>query len=76
MKRRIIRRIAQGFAQPHDCGIQAVIKIYEGIIGPKPFSEILTSDDFAAPFQQDRRESGRVALEADLPALLPKLTRA
>ena len=65
-----------GLRATDDCGVQAVVKIYERIIGPKPFSEFFTSDDFAAPFQQYCENPARLPLKLDLSALFPKLTRA
>lgn len=73
---RIIRRVAQHFAQPHDRGVQAVVKIDEGIIGPKPLPELFPGDHFAVPFQQNCENPARLLLKLDLSALFPKLTRA
>jgi DNA-binding beta-propeller fold protein YncE len=53
-----------------------VIKIYKRIIGPKPFPEFFPGDDFAASFQQNCENPARLLLKLDLPALLPKFTRA
>jgi hypothetical protein len=73
---RVIRRVVQRFAQPHDRSVQAVVKIDESIIGPKPLPKFFPGDDFAAPFQQNCENPARLLLKLDLSALLPKFTRA
>jgi hypothetical protein len=53
-----------------------VIKINERIIGPKPFPQVFTGDDFAALFQQNCENPAGLLLKLDLPALLPEFTCA
>lgn len=68
---RIVRRVIKGFAQPHDRSVQAVIKIDEGIIGPKSLAKFFARDDFASLFQQNCENPARLFLKFDLPTLLP-----
>jgi hypothetical protein len=53
---RIFRRIAQGFAKPHDGGVQAVVKIDEGICRPETMLQLIPADN-STPMIEEQEEN-------------------
>jgi len=60
MKSRIIRRIAERLAEPHDRGIQTVIKVDKGIVGQSRFRRSSAGDNLTAFVPTRFREFDRV----------------
>src|SRR5271165_1022335 len=61
---RRLRRLAQHFANPRNCVVQAVVKIDERISGPESGLELLASDNLSRTFQQDFEHSEGLAPQA------------
>lgn len=70
----IVRGVAQGFPEPHDGGIQTMVEVDKCVLGPEPFSQLLSCNDFASLFQQDGENATGLLLEPDLTALLAEFT--
>src|ERR1700722_6957855 len=54
-KDRIFRGVGQHFAKPADGRIQAMVKVNEGIAGPKPAAKLLARDNLSGPFEKNRQ---------------------
>jgi len=65
--------IAQGFAQPIDGGVDAVIDVHKSVRRPKLLPELLPGDDLARMFQQKFQNLKRLLLELDLHPLFAQL---
>jgi hypothetical protein len=57
--------VAQGIAQLHDCGIQAVIEINVSIGGPQTLAQLFASDDVAGAFQQEDEDAEGLFAQLD-----------
>ena len=62
-------RVSQGLAQPLNCVIDAVIKIYESVGVPNTFLQFLARDNSAGRFQQNAKNLQRLVLEPDLTSI-------
>src|SRR5260370_1360182 len=68
-----LRGIAQGFAQPVDDGIEAVVDVHEGIRRPQLLPELVPGDDFTCVLQETCQYLKRMLLELDMHPLLAQL---
>ncbi len=75
-KSRIVRIIAECGAQPLHRGVEAVLEIYEGPLGPQPFAQFFPRDDVAGPLEHDRQNFERLVLQPYANAALAQLARA
>jgi len=69
-KARVFGGIVQRFTEPHDCRVEAVIKIDEGVAGPEAALQFFAGDHFPAVFQKDGEDLTRLFLELDANAVL------
>src|ERR1700681_146395 len=60
---RIFERIAKRFAKPHDRGVQAVVKVDEGIYWPQPTPQVIPADHPAAMIEQQDEDLERLLLQ-------------
>ncbi len=62
----MLRRVAEGFAQPRDGGIQVVLEVYENVCRPEPVPQLLSRDDLAGLFEEVGQNLEGFFAEADL----------
>src|ERR1700682_2926417 len=67
---RVFGGIVQSFTEPHDCRVEAVIKVDEGVAGPEAALQFFASDHFPAVFQKDGEDLTGLFLELDANAVL------
>jgi len=65
-----LRSVAEGFPQPFDCVINAVVKIDEGIGRPYPLPNLFAGHYLPWLFQQNLQDLERLLLQPDLRAVL------
>src|SRR5215470_4689134 len=59
---------AEGFPQPGDGVVQAVIEVDESVGGPQPVAQLIPGDDLAGLFQKNHQYLKRKALNRELDA--------
>jgi hypothetical protein len=67
------RRIAEGFAQLVDRGVQAVVEVDVGVRGPEPQAQVVAGDDVPRPLEEDGQHGEGLAQQPDLDPLSMQL---
>jgi hypothetical protein len=67
--------IAQGFPQPLDGVVEAVVEIHEGIGGPDAPLQLLARDRLTGMFQKDLQNLEGLLLQLDLHTVLAEFAR-
>ena len=75
-KSRIVRVVAERGPQPLHRGVEAVLEINEGPLGPQPIAQLLPRDDVAGPLEHDRQNLERLILQPYPNTALAQLARA
>ena len=57
-------------AKPLDVDIEAVLEVYEGVLGPEPLLQLFASDQLSRLFKKDGKNMERLLFDPDfVPAL-------
>ena len=70
----MVSLIAERGAQPLHGGVQAVLEIDEGAVGPQARTELLAGHDVPGPLQHQPQDLEWLLLEPDAGLSLPQLT--
>jgi hypothetical protein len=76
MKRGFVGIVAERLAELIHSGVQAMLKIDEGILRPEPGSEFFAQHDLGRTFEQQPRNLKRLPVEPDCVSVLAKLPSA
>lgn len=68
---RTVSRVAEGFAQPVDRGVQAIIEIDEGVGVPDSRAQLVPAHNLAGSRQQQGKHAEGLILQPHPHALLP-----
>ena len=68
--------VADGRPQPFDGGIEPVLEVDEGSVGPEAKPKIVSCDDFAGLPKQHDQDFERLVLQTDSGAILAQFARA
>src|ERR1700722_11812615 len=71
----IVGGVAEGFADLIDGCAKGVVKVADSVFTPQERLQILAGDDLARPFEQGGEHLEWLALQLDLTARLPQLSR-
>jgi len=67
---RLLGRVAQSISQSLDRCVDAVIELYNGVVGPQPNADILPQNSFTRPFQKHLQDLKRLLLQSDSNSVL------
>ncbi len=70
---RVARLIAQGFADAVDGGVDAVVEVDEGAVGPEGAGYFIAGEDFVGSLEQHQQDLEGLDVELDADALLAQL---
>ena len=71
-----VGRVAQRVAQSLHGGVQPVLEVDEGVVGPQALAELVASHELARPLEQHREQLQWLLLKAETCARLSQLARA
>jgi hypothetical protein len=68
----ILCRIAERIPESPDCGVDAVLEIHKGVIGPQPRAQLFACHNLTGALQQCQKNLQGLILQPDLDAIAAK----